>query len=122
MGIFKKAFNFIARPIKAIVDPVIDFTTNTFKAIVSPFTGGYDMPDNAINYSSTSDEIKATTTVNFNAANRAMPVLYGNNVSVGTIPVFVGTFGDDSADTTKQYLYMAAVTVSYTHLTLPTKA
>ena len=109
MGIFKKAFNFIARPIKAIVDPVIDFTTNTFKAIVSPFTGGYDMPDNAINYSSTSDEIKATTTVNFNAANRAMPVLYGNNVSVATIPVFVGTFGDDSADTTKQYLYMAAV-------------
>ena len=109
MGIFKKAWNFITRPIKAIVDPVFDLVTNTFKAIVSPFTGGYDMPDYAIDYSSTSDEIKATTTVNFNAANRAMPVLYGNNVSVGTIPVFVGTFGDDSADTTKQYLYMAAV-------------
>ncbi len=99
----------IRRPIKAIVDPVIDFTTNTLKAVVSPFTGGFDLPDVSLDVNAGSGQIKAATTVDFNAANRAIPVLYGNNVSVATIPVFVGTHGDDSADTSKQYLYMAAV-------------
>jgi len=99
----------IRRPVKAIVDPVIDFTTNTLKAVVSPFTGGFDLPDVSLDVNAGSGQIKAATTVDFNAANRAIPVLYGNNVSVATIPVFVGTHGDDSADTSKQYLYMAAV-------------
>lgn len=99
----------IRRPVKAIVDPVIDFTANTLKAVVSPFTGGFDLPDVSLDVNAGSGQIKAATTVDFNAANRSIPVLYGNNVSVATIPVFVGTHGDDSADTSKQYLYMAAV-------------
>ena len=109
MGFFKKAWNFIARPIKAIVDPVIDFTTNTFKAVISPFTGAFDLPDSSVNFDQTSNAIKAATVVDFAAANRAVPVLYGHKIETATIPVFVGTWGTNSADTTKQYLYMAAV-------------
>jgi|TARA_R110000744_G_scaffold76798_1_gene152002 hypothetical protein len=109
MGFFKKAFNFIARPIKAIVDPVIDFTMNTFKAIISPFTGAFDMPDIEVNFDQTSAAIKAATVVDFAAANRSVPVLYGHKQEAATIPVFIGTWGDNSADTSRQYLYMAAV-------------
>ena len=99
----------IRRPIKAIVDPAIDLATNVVKAVVSPFTGGFDLPDVALDVNVGSAEIKAATTVDFNAANRNIPVLYGNNVTTGTIPVFIGTHGADSADTSPQYLYMAAV-------------
>lgn len=99
----------IRRPIKAIVDPIIDLAANTVKAVISPFTGGFDLPDVSLDVNAGSGQIKAATTVDFNAANRPIPVLYGDNVTTATIPVFVGTHGDDSADTTKQYLYMAAV-------------
>ena len=101
--------NEIKRPVKAVIDPVFDFVTDTAKAVVSPFTGGFDLPDTAVNFDTTSAAIKAATVVDFNTANKAVPVLYGNRIETATIPVFVGTFGDNSADTSKQYLYMAAV-------------
>jgi len=117
MGIFKRIKrrvsklipNEIKRPVKAVIDPVFDFVTDTAKAVVSPFTGGFDLPDTAVNFDTTSAAIKAATVVDFNTANKAVPVLYGNRIETATIPVFVGTFGDNSADTSKQYLYMAAV-------------
>ncbi len=109
MGIFKKIFRAVTKPIKAIVDPVIDLGTSVVKAVISPFTGAFDLPDTSINTEVTSAAIKAATTVNFNAANRPMPILYGNRLETATIPVFIGTHGDNSADTSPQYLYMAAV-------------
>ncbi len=101
--------NEIKRPVKAIVDPVLDLGSSVIKAVISPFTGGFDLPDTSINTDITSAEIKAATVVDFNAANKAVPVLYGDRLETATIPVFIGTFGDNSADTSKQYLYMAAV-------------
>tara|TARA_A100000172_G_scaffold81110_1_gene73042 strand:+ start:21712 stop:24453 length:2742 start_codon:yes stop_codon:yes gene_type:complete len=105
----KKVFRAPVRIVKAIVDPVLDFATNTFKAIISPFTGGFDLPDVSVNVDAGTNEIKAATSVDFSAANRAVPVLYGHKIESGTIPVFIGTFGDNSADTSRQYLYMAAI-------------
>ena len=109
MGFFKKIFRAVTKPIKAIVDPVIDLGTSIVKAVISPFTGAFDLPDVAINTDVTSSEIKAATVVDFNGANRPVPVLYGTRLETATIPVFIGTFGDNSADTSRQYLYMAAV-------------
>jgi len=105
----KKVFRAPVRIVKAVVDPVLDFATNTFKAIISPFTGGFDLPDVSVNVDAGTNEIKAATSVDFSAANRAVPVLYGHKIESGTIPVFIGTFGDNSADTSRQYLYMAAI-------------
>ena len=105
----KKVFRAPVRIVKAIVDPVLDFTTNTFKAIISPFTGAFDLPDTSVNFDQTSAEIKASTVVDFAAANRSVPVLYGHKVETATIPVFIGTWGDNSADASRQYLYMAAI-------------
>ena len=98
----KKVFRAPVRIVKAIVDPVLDFATNTFKAIISPFTGGFDLPDVSVNVDAGTNEIKAATSVDFSAANRAVPVLYGHKIESGTIPVFIGTFGDNSADTSRQ--------------------
>ena len=110
MGIgsfFKKILYAPVKIIKAVVDPVFDFATNSYKAIVGAFTGGFDM--GPMDADSTSQQIKASTIVDFNAANRTIPVLYGNRVEIATIPVFVNTWGTNSADTSKQYLYIAAV-------------
>lgn len=109
MGFFKKIFRAVTKPIKAIVDPVLDFGAAVVKAVISPFTGAFDLPDTSINTDVTSSEIKAATVVDFNAANKAIPVLYGTRLETATIPVFIGTWGDNSADTSRQYLYMAAV-------------
>lgn len=109
MGFFKKVFNAVTKPIKAIVDPIIDVGTSIIKAVISPFTGAFDLPDISVDTNVGSSVIKAATVVDFNAANRPVPVLYGQYVETGTIPVFVGTHGDNSADTTPQYLYMAAI-------------
>jgi hypothetical protein len=116
MGFFKKVTRFVKKVVsapvkivKAVVDPAIDLVTDTFKAVTSPFTGGFDLPDTAVNFDTTSATIKAATVVDFNTANKAVPVLYGNRIETATIPVFVGTWGDNSADTSRQYLYMAAV-------------
>jgi hypothetical protein len=122
MGLFSKAKKFVKKLIsapvkivKAVVDPAIDFVTNTVKAVISPFSGGFDLPDTSINFDETSNAIKAAVSVDFNSANRAIPVLYGTRVETGTIPVFVDTWGDDSADTSRQYLYMAAVISQGSH-------
>jgi hypothetical protein len=109
MGFVSKVFKTIVKPIKAIVDPIIDLGTSIIKAVISPFTGAFNLPDTSINFADTSQEIKAATIVDYNGANRAVPVLYGTKIEIATIPVFVGTHGDDSADTTPQYLYMAAI-------------
>tara|TARA_E500000178_G_C17025099_1_gene757591 strand:+ start:297 stop:3020 length:2724 start_codon:yes stop_codon:yes gene_type:complete len=109
MGFIKKVFRAVVKPVKFILDPVIDLGTSIVKAVISPFTGAFNLPDTSINFDTTSQEIKAATVVDFNGANRAIPVLYGTKVETATIPVFVGTHGDDSADTSPQYLYMAAV-------------
>ena len=109
MGFFKKIFRAITKPIKAIVDPVLDFGAAVVKAVISPFTGAFDLPDIAINTDITSSEIKAATIVDFNAANKAIPVLYGTRLETATTPVFISTWGDDSADSSRQYLYMAAI-------------
>lgn len=109
MGFFKSAFNFVKKTVKVVVDPIIDIGTSVVKAVISPFTGAFDLPDLNIDTGVASDTIKAATTVDFNGANRTIPVLYGNRIEVATIPVFIGTHGDNSADTSKQYLYMAAI-------------
>ena len=112
MGIgsfLKKMVSLPVKIVKAVVDPVFDFATNSYKAITSPFTGAFDMEDASVTVDATSQQIKASTIVDFNAANRTIPVLYGNRVEIATIPVFVNTWGTNSADTSKQYLYMAAV-------------
>jgi hypothetical protein len=109
MGFVSKVFKTIVKPIKAIVDPILDFGSSIIKAVISPFTGAFNLPDTSINFADTSQEIKAATIVDYNGANRAVPVLYGTKLEIATIPVFVGTHGDDSADTTPQYLYMAAI-------------
>ncbi len=101
--------NEVKRGVKAVVDPVLDLGSSVIKAVISPFTGGFDLPDTSINTGQTSAAIKAATIVDFNAANQAVPVLYGNRLETATIPVFIGTWGDNSADTSRQYLYMAAV-------------
>ena len=110
MGIgsfFKKIISAPVKIIKAVVDPIFDFATNSYKAIVGAFTGGFDM--GPMDADSTSQQIKASTIVDFNTANKTIPVLYGNRIEIATIPVFVNTWGTNSADTSKQYLYMAAV-------------
>ena len=105
----KKLVSIPVKIVKAVVDPAIDLVTNTFKAVVSPFTGAFDMPDSSVNFDQTTNAIKAATTVDFNTANRAVPILYGNRIEIATIPVFVNTWGTNSADSSKQYLYMAAI-------------
>tara|TARA_Y100001972_G_scaffold121990_1_gene166851 strand:- start:145 stop:2859 length:2715 start_codon:yes stop_codon:yes gene_type:complete len=110
MGWFKKLIpKEIRRPIKAIVDPVIDLGASVVKAVISPFTGAFNLPDISIDTNIGTSEIRAATTVDFNGANRAVPVLYGNLLESGVIPVFIGTHGDNSADTSPQYLYMAGI-------------
>ena len=109
MGFLKKAFNFVKKTVQTVIDPIINIGIAVVKAVISPFTGAFDLPDISIDAGYGSDTIKAATTVDFNGANRAIPVLYGNRIETATIPVFVGTHGDNSADTSKQYLYMAAI-------------
>ena len=46
MGIgsfLKKMVSLPVKIVKAVVDPVFDFATNSYKAITSPFTGAFDM-------------------------------------------------------------------------------
>lgn len=110
MGFFKKLIpKEIRKPVKAIVDPIIDLGTSAVKAIISPFTGAFSLPDISTDFTVGNELVKAATTVDFRGANRAVPVLYGNNIEIATIPVFVDTWGDNSADTSRQYLYMAAI-------------
>jgi hypothetical protein len=101
MGILKKVFRAVTRPVKKIIDPVLDLGAGIVKAVISPFTGAFDIPDVSIDTNIGNNEITANTTVNFNGANRAIPVIYGTQVDTAVIPVFVGTEG--------QYLYMAGV-------------
>lgn len=110
MGFLKKLIpKEIRKPVKAIVDPIIDLGTSAVKAIISPFTGAFSLPDISTDFNVGNELVKAATTVDFRGANRAVPVLYGNNIEIATIPVFVDTWGDNSADTSRQYLYMAAI-------------
>ena len=90
---------------KKIIDPVIDFTTDAVKGVVnfvmSPFTGGFDVPDISID---TPTAIERATSVDFTPSNKAIPVCYGKYVERGVQTVFVDTAGDKN-----QYLYMAGV-------------
>ena len=101
MGILKKVFRAVTRPIKKIVDPVLDLGAGIVKAVISPFTGAFEIPDTSIDTNFGNNEITGNTTVDFNGANRAIPVVYGTQVDIAVIPVFVGTVG--------QHLYMAGV-------------
>ena len=59
MGIgsfFKKMVSLPVKIIKAVVDPVFDFATNSYKAVVGAFTGGFDM--GPMDADSTSQQIK----------------------------------------------------------------
>ena len=51
MGWFKKIFRAPIRLIKAVVDPIIDLGTNIVKAVVTPFTGGFDVPEESMELS-----------------------------------------------------------------------
>ena len=90
---------------KKIIDPVIDFTTDAVKGVVnfvmSPFTGGFDVPDISID---TPAAIERATTVDFTPSNKPIPVCYGKYVERGVQTIFVDTAGDKN-----QYLYMAGV-------------
>ena len=90
---------------KKIIDPVIDFTTDAVKGVVSfvmsPFTGGFDIPDISID---TTTAIDRATTVDFTPSNKPIPVCYGKYVERGVQTIFVDTAGDKN-----QYLYMLGV-------------
>jgi hypothetical protein len=91
MGLFKKIF----RPIKKAVDFGIDLVTDTAKAainiVTSPFTGGFGVPD--IQIPDTTADINQSLTVNYNASNSPIPVLYGRRVETSPIPVYVKVHG-----------------------------
>ncbi|MEK9696193.1 MAG: hypothetical protein VW270_10525, partial [Candidatus Poseidoniales archaeon] len=80
MGFFKKVFRAVTKPIKAIVDPVLDLGASVVKAVISPFTGAFDLPDVSINTDIADSQMKAATVVDFNGANRPVPVLYGTRL------------------------------------------
>jgi len=111
MGWFKKIFRAPVRIIKAVVDPIIDVGTNIVKAVTSPFTGAFDVPDESIeapeDFAPALANIKSNIIVDFNGANRSIPVVYGSQVDIAVIPVFVGVQGDSAGSS--QYLYMAGV-------------
>ena len=90
---------------KKIIDPVIDFATDSVKGVISfvmsPFTGGFDIPDISID---TTAAIDRATTVDFTPSNKAIPVCYGKYVERGVQNIFVDTAGDKN-----QYLYMCGV-------------
>ena len=111
MGWFKRIFRAPLKIIKAVVDPIIDVGTNIIKAVVSPFTGAFDIPDASIetpeDFAPALANIKSNIIVDFNGANRSIPVVYGSQVDIAVIPVFVGVQGDSAGSS--QYLYMAGV-------------
>jgi len=90
MGWFKKLIpKEIRKPVKAKVDPIIDLGASVVKAVISPFTGAFNLPDISIDTNIGTSEIKAATTVDFNGANRAVPVLYGT-MKIGGTPISQG--------------------------------
>jgi hypothetical protein len=90
---------------KKIIDPVFDFTTDAVKGVInfvmSPFTGGFDIPDSSID---TAAAIDQATTVDFTPSNTSIPVCYGRYVERGVKNIFIDTGGDKN-----QYLYMCGV-------------
>ena len=111
MGWFKRIFRAPIKILKKVVDPIIDLGTNIVKAVVTPFTGGFDVPEESMelsgDFAPALASIKSNIIVDFNGANRSIPVIYGTQVDVAVIPVFVGVQGDSAGS--KQYLYMAGV-------------
>ena len=111
MGWFKKIFRKAKRVVKKIVDPILDLGASIVKAVISPFTGAFDLGDENLDLSSDFSPglgtIKANIQVDFNGANRTIPVIYGTQVDIAVIPVFVGVEGDSAGS--GQYLYMAGV-------------
>ena len=111
MGWFKRIFRAPLKIIKAVVDPIIDVGTNIIKVVVSPFTGAFDIPDDSLetseDFAPALANIKSNIIVDFNGANRSIPVIYGTQVDIAVIPVFVGVQGDSAGSS--QYLYMAGV-------------
>jgi hypothetical protein len=86
---------------KNIINPVVDFTVNVVKTVISPFTGGFNVPD----IPDIADaQIESSTTVDFNASNKGIPICYGDHVERAVTPVFIATGGDKN-----QYLYMAGI-------------
>ena len=111
MGWFKKIFKKAKRAVKKVVDPILDLGASIVKAVVSPFTGAFDLGDENLDmpgdFSPGLGTIKANIIVDFNGANRTIPVIYGTQVDIAVIPVFVGVQGDSAGS--GQYLYMAGV-------------
>ena len=105
MGFFKKIVKKVISIPKKIVDKAIDTVVDVTKAVVniamSPFTGGFDIPDINVD---TSAGIEQATTVDFTPGNKAIPIRYGTYVETGLKNVFVATGGDKN-----QYLYLAGV-------------
>jgi hypothetical protein len=105
MGFFKKIVKKAFSIPKKIVDKAIDTVVDVGKAIVniaiSPFTGGFDIPDISVD---TTTAIDQATTVDFAPGNKAIPVRYGTYVETGVKNIFVATAGDKN-----QYLYTAGV-------------
>jgi len=90
---------------KKVIDKTIDTVTDVGKAVInialSPFTGGFDIPDISVDSSVAIDQ---ATSVDFTPSNSAIPVCYGKYVERGLKTVFVDTAGDKN-----QYLYMCGV-------------
>lgn len=91
MGLFKKIF----KPFKSVIDTGIDFITDTAKSainlVTAPFTGGFGVPD--ISIPDTSADINNSLTLDYNASNSPIPVLYGRRNETTLIPVYVKTWG-----------------------------
>ena len=93
------------KAVKKFVDKAIDVVTDTVKTVfsiaMSPFTGGFDIPDFDVD---TGADIDNTTTVDFTPSNKPIPVCYGEKVERAVKNIFVDTAGDKN-----QYLYMCGV-------------
>lgn len=104
-SVFQKAKDKVVGGAKKAVDKTLDFVTDTTKSVfniaLSPFTGGFDIPD--INVDS-GIAIDNATTVDFTPSNKPIPVCYGEKVERAVKNIFVDTAGDKN-----QYLYMCGV-------------
>tara|TARA_B100000902_G_scaffold95244_1_gene98044 strand:- start:7034 stop:9514 length:2481 start_codon:yes stop_codon:yes gene_type:complete len=96
-----QAVNVVKKVVDKTVDVAVGAVKGVFNIALSPFTGGFDIPDFNVD---TTAAIDNTTTVDFTPSNTAIPVCYGKYVERAVKNIFVDTAGDKN-----QYLYMCGV-------------
>lgn len=96
-----QAVNVVKKTIDKTIDVAVGAVKGVFNIALSPFTGGFDIPDFNVD---TTAAINQATTVDFTPSNTAIPVCYGKYVERAVKNVFIDTAGDKN-----QYLYMCGV-------------